>query len=237
MSCTVTKRVHRPGYHVQWRSIHRTQASQENLTKQYESSAEKEIESALLPTKKATFVDHEAVEMEKALQSEPVSSQNNLEEKTPLKTLVTKQLKEIPAFRLKQFIPSSSKSSTKERSSRPILWRISPSALKTMGIICICLGIFLLLGSALVSLGAFSGAGNGNGAAWLNFFLDLIAISEWFWLLIFIVLLVLLLYLAFLFVRYVMGGALVGLIVGAALFILGVFFYALGTNREEKMTE
>jgi hypothetical protein len=86
----------------------------------------------------------------------------------------------------------------------------------------------ILIGTLLLSLGAF--AGNGSGA-WLNFFLDLISISNWFWLLFVFVIILLIAYLFYLLVLYVFGGPLVGLIVGLTLFGLGIFFYLIGERR------
>lgn len=238
ISCTITKRVHRPGYHVQWRSIHRTQEAQEHLTKQDAHQADNEIDVNALSTKETALIKQNDVQPEIVSATRISPPETRPHEKKPIRERLSQQLTEIPATPPQRFVSSTSQTVAKHRqSSRPILWQLSPSTLKTVGTVFMCIGIFLLLGSALVSLGAFSGAGNGNGAAWFNFFLDLIAISEWFWLLVFIVLIVLALYVSFLFVRYVMGGALLGLIVGGSFFILGVFLYALGASREEKMTE
>lgn len=91
------------------------------------------------------------------------------------------------------------------------------------------IGGLILIGSLLNYFGAFSG---GNESPWLNFFVDLISISGWFWLLIFLVVLVLVLYLIVMLVKYAFGGSLVGLIIGLSLLAIGTFFFLLGKSRD-----
>ena len=119
--------------------------------------------------------------------------------------------------------------------NRPIFWRMSAQNLKILGLIFICFGGLLLLGSLLAYFGAFSGNGNASDAgagAWANFFIDLITISNWFWLLVFILAVILVLYLGVLLVRYVFGGPLIAPIVGLSMLIIGILLYALGERRE-----
>ncbi|NVK64445.1 MAG: hypothetical protein HWE22_07640 [Flavobacteriales bacterium] len=232
MSCTITKRVHRPGFHVQWRSLHRTEAPEKTLPATTEAKAEVSKETTQLTTKEVALIDQDQPKIAddfNAINSPPKNQVSETEKK--------RLLPRLPSIAppIAHFTPSSTKQKTTKKNtsaSTPLFWRISPSTLKTMGKVFLFLGIFLLLGALTVSAGAFAANGSGNGAAWLNFFFDLVAISQWFWLLAFIVLLVLVLYVSFLFVKYVMGGALIGLIVGTVLFGLGVFFLVLGNNRE-----
>ena len=90
------------------------------------------------------------------------------------------------------------------------------------------LGGVLLLASLLLVLGVFAG---NSSSVWLNFFLDLISISEWFWLLFVLVIILFITYLFYLLVFYVLGGPLIGSIIGLTLLGLGIFFYILGKRR------
>lgn len=261
-SCTVTKRVHRPGFHVQWRSFQRTDADPVS-TQQKSVASAPTVEDQFL-VKEVALIDRiqrkwigESVDFDFA-QSPDSGSTNSAynaqwvdfdsaqsPDSNSTSSAYSAQSPGSGSKRSAHGVQSPDANSATERSrsqaeeqntkvftTRPILWRLSPSTLKKLGIVFICIGIFLLLGSMMVAVGAFSVNDSGNGAAWFNFFLDLISISGWFWILAFILLLIFALYLSFLFVKYVMGGALLGLIVGASFLILGIFFYALGKSRE-----
>lgn len=230
ISCTVTKRVHRPGYHVQWHKVQRSQnTDKEDGTDQI--TAKKDRPRA--DTKEEAHLDLQA-EIVDSIDHKP----SELAEKS---TILDGKSKKIIDF--KQILPfpkdvtfkAFGKTTTEHQKaktnhqSRPIFWRMSAKNLKFIGLFFIWFGGLLLLGSILVYAGAFTG---NSGGAWANFFIDLINISGWFWLLVFILAIVLVFYIATILVRYVFGGPLIGAIVGLSLLVIGVFFYALGDRRD-----
>lgn len=232
ISCTVTKRVHRPGYHVQWHKVQRTQntekgeeTNQITTKKDYSTADKKEEEEAqrvLQPTI-ADSITHEPSELAEKSAIQDRESKNNT---------AFKQISSIPTIAVLETFGKTSTEHQKVRTklkSRPIFWRMSAKNLKFLGLFFIWFGGLLLLGSLLVYAGAFTGNGSG---AWANFFIDLISISEWFWLLVFILAIILIMYIAVVLVRNVFGGPLIGAIVGLSLLVIGIFFYALGDRRD-----
>lgn len=230
ISCTVTKRVHRPGYHVQWHKTQRTPAPEkaaidvQDVAQNNHSPEEKKPQIA--QTVRKDSLRQQATKLQETtetLEIAPEKQKKNLD----FKRIVS--LPEELLIATFQKTTNDQQTVKANHKSRPIFWRMSAKNLKFLGLFFIWMGGFLLLGSVLVYAGAFSGNGTG---AWANFFLDLISISNWFWLLIFLLVIILVMYLAVLFVRSVFGGPLIGLIVGLSLLIIGIFFYALGDRRE-----
>lgn len=229
ISCTVTKRVHRSGFHVQWHKIHRTEKpdspKKERLISpsDYQADHSEEIH---FPTRQ--------IDVKKTLSLPDLSIPNirSTQEKKALTkanevishTIIPIQKRPSKSSNIRQ----QSTSSSKHRLLRPLFWRLDAKSLKTIGVVLISVGLLIFFGVLLSTAGAFMG----NGASWANFFLDLIEISGWFWLLVFILIIILLLYLAVLLVRYVFLSEFVGLMVGLVLIGLGIFFVVLGNNRK-----
>lgn len=226
ISCTVTKRVHRPGFYIQWRKIERTQSSekQQPISREVNStSSNQKINSYF---QKVNQNDSAMVELDEQKETASIIPSKSIPNKRPSRlTSITEKIS------IKSILKTTNKKATasSHRSNRPIFWRMSTKNLKSLGAMLIFLGILIIFGSLLTFTGAFSGGGSG---AWANFFISLIEISSWFWFLVVILLIVLLFYLAFFLVKYVFGGALVGSIIGLSLLVLGVFFHILGKNRE-----
>lgn len=226
ISCTVTKRVHRPGFHIQWHKIERTQAQEEIEKQTHETKTivlAEEIPSQLdktIPMENPeagmdTDLEFSSIHSIELVQNDPIKRNFLVEDKSKFESVFT--TKNVLA------------KSKFQKSSRPLFWRMSAKSLRNTGIFFICLGGMFLFASMLVYFGAFSGNGDG---AWLNFFLDLVNISGWFWLLFFILAIILVSYLFFLLVTYVFGGPTVGALVGLGLLAIGIFFYTLGNRRE-----
>jgi len=217
-SCTITKRVHRPGYHVQWRKIERSNVPNKSHAEITEVQSIERDEIVLITRKVETIHD-----LEVNFDRTPVSQ---FSEGEPTMDLHETQ---APTGHLEEIVNvSSGFTSNEQKAAPPIFWRTPPENLKKLGIAFIILGSLFLFASLLIYLGAFSGNG---GYAWLNFFLDLVSISEWLWIFVFILLFVLVVYLFFLLVLHVLGGPLTGVIVGLSLLLLGIFFYELGKRR------
>lgn len=226
ISCSVTKRVHRPGFHIQWHKIERTQSTKKQQPITDEAKTEKTNQEIALRFQKVNNIDSTKVEANKQVETASIiSTKPKKNKRSPRLSSVI----EKTAFQSIIKAPKNKAKAYSHKSSRPIFWRVSAKNLKSIGNVLIFLGTLILLGSILVYAGAFSGGASGS---WANFFLDLIAISEWFWILVIILIVVLLLYLSVLLVRHVFGGTLVGLIIGLSLLVIGLFFRTLGKNRE-----
>lgn len=229
ISCTVTKRVHRRGFHVQWHKIERTQPAEEKNSISTEVQRDNSNQEIASHPKKINPIDSTRLESN----NEPVRT-STLSIKPEKRVLTTLRPSITENLNFESILSAKKKNTrvTSHTSSRPIFWRMSAKSLKNIGIVLICIGALLLLASLLAQLGAFSGNGDGGSGVWLNFFLDLITFSGWFWLLAFILVFVLLVYLFFLLVIYVLGGPIVGAILGLSILALGIFFYTLGKKRE-----
>lgn len=230
ISCSVTKRVHRPGFHIQWHKIHRAPSAEKQQQVSREKKRENSIQEVASPSQKIS----ENVSQKDSL----ITHLTNKKETTSIlstKPQTKKRFSRLSTMIQKTELPSILKSSPKKtktaslKSKRPIFWRMSAKKLKKLGGVLIFFGVLILIGGLMSYAGAFTG---GSSGAWANFFIDLIEISEWFWILAFILVIVLLLYLSVLLVRHVFGGFLIGSIIGLSLLVLGVFFRTLGKNRE-----
>ena len=228
ISCTVTKRVHRRGFHIQWHKIERTQSAEKKSSISNEVQRDNSNQEITSHSKKANPIDSTSVESNNELSR--TSTLSPKPEKSALTTLrpsITENLNFESILNTKK----ESARVISHKSSRPIFWRMSAKSLKNIGLVLIWIGAMLLFASLLAQLGAFSGSGDG-GSVWLNFFLDLITFSGWFWLLLFIVVFILIAYLFFLLVTNVLGGPIIGAIIGVSILALGIFFYTLGKKRE-----
>jgi hypothetical protein len=221
----VTKRVHRPGYHIQWKKIERVQNSVERESKIKESEHSSARDKITLESSNIAQIEtdqtipsindetHNIPEPKKISSSHSASIEPTTSEPSSTQLEAEETSYERPVA---------------QHSVPPIFWRTPPENLRKLGIALMLIGGMILFASLLVYFGAFAGGGNG---AWLDFFLYLIDISGWFWVLFFIVIFVLVSYLFFLLVLYVLGGPLVGLFVGLGLLALGIFFYTIGKRR------
>lgn len=235
ISCTVTKRVHRPGYYIQWHKIERTQSPEKQLptsTKAKSTSSNQEVAARFQNTNST-----DSASLQLNIEPEITSTVSIKPKKSKLTTqhsTITQRsnLERILRSKTKHARASSIKS------ARPILWRMNARTLKTIGIVLMCIGAMILFAALLVQWGAFSANGGGSGSdstgggIWLNFFLDLISLSGWFWLIVFILVFILVAYLFYLLVIYVLGGPIIGALVGLVFLGLGIFFYVLGKKRE-----
>lgn len=232
ISCTVTKRLHRPGYHIQWKKIERTQKSQkvDDQKKDIEVylsdetfNSSNEIQLELIKIKSINYAPTNVMPV-RSIQKTPERNKDvpvlfSSKELSPKETTYSVDPSEI----------TSNEHSIGQNTVPPLFWRTPAENLRKLGIAFMLVGGMLLFASFLVVFGAFSGNG---GGAWFNFFLDLIDLSGWFWLLFFIVAFTLISYLFFLLVVHVLGGPLGGLMVGLAFLLLGIFLYALGKRRQ-----
>ncbi|MDG1332453.1 MAG: hypothetical protein P8P74_08990 [Crocinitomicaceae bacterium] len=226
ISCTVTKRVHRPGYHVQWHKVERTKKSDKDEAKFKESKPSKSQDEIKLELAEINEINLNEIDPKIASEA-PVISEDQIVDESDIPE-VESAIQEINTSPTQsERAPEIRSVSTSARA--PIFWRTPPENLKKLGIALMITGGIILWGALLGYFGAFSGSGD---SAWLNFFLDLLDISGWFWLLFFILAIILVSYLSFLFVMRVLGGPLVGLIVGLGLAAIGLFFYTLGVRRE-----
>ncbi|PHR35091.1 MAG: hypothetical protein COA38_02990 [Fluviicola sp.] len=229
ISCTVTKRVHRRGFHVQWHKIERTQSAEKKGAISNEVQRDNSNQEIASYSKKANPIDSTSLESnDELVRASTLSPKPEKSVLTTLRPSITENLDFESILNTKK----ESARAISYKSSRPIFWRMSAKSLKNIGLVLIWIGAMLLLASLLAQLGAFSSSGDGGGGAWLNFFLDLTTISGWFWLLVFVIVFALVAYLFFLLVIYVLGGPMVGAIVGLSILALGIFFYTLGKKRE-----
>jgi hypothetical protein len=217
--------VHRPGYHVQWKKIERTENSNQLESKIKETNRSNNTDEITLESTEVEQVNNRHVA--RVLINEVPKTHESKASDSPLASSIESTLSEPHSTSFKEEAKSNEQSIA-QYSIPPIFWRTPPQNLRKLGIALMLIGGMILFASLLVYFGAFSGSGNG---AWLDFFLYLIDISGWFWLLFFIVVFILVSYLFFLFVLYVLGGPVVGLFVGLGLLALGIFFYILGDRR------
>ncbi|MCJ8288775.1 MAG: hypothetical protein HRT58_01985 [Crocinitomicaceae bacterium] len=229
ISCTVTKRVHRRGFHIQWNKIERTQSAEKKSSIPNEVQRDNSNQEIASHSKKVNPIDSTSVES-----NDELARTSTLSPKPKKNALTTLHPSITENLNFESILSAKKKSTrvTSHTSSRPIFWRMSAKSLKNIGLVLIWIGAMLLFASLLAQLGAFSSSGDGGGGAWLNFFLDLTTISGWFWLLVFVIVFALVAYLFFLLVIYVLGGPIVGAIVGLSILALGIFFYTLGKKRE-----
>lgn len=231
MSCTVTKRVHRPGYHVVWHKQQREVQENQNADEmafENRSTRKEKIENSQAPE----GIEHEQLSIGTVSEvvSQPVSDEVNVDNTSSLNSNERSVEKNdsqksvaSTTLRAKQKLQSN-------RSARPIFWRIPPDTLMLLGTILMIIGGLIFLGALFEFLGAFSNDGNGG---WLNFFLDLFNVSGWFWLLIFLIVFIFVFYLIHLLIRFVLGGPTIALIIGLGLLAFGLFLYLLGLTRSE----
>ena len=238
ISCTVTKRLHRTGFHIQWHTAKKIADKQVESEGRIDAKVSVSEKPDLLNQSNSILSADSSHTSENRPENSTKSTKSNA--KSALREHISTKLNHTssPIATCVQAIHKIS-NTTKKKSKRPLFWRASAEDLKKIGIVLMSLGLVILLGSILVSAGAFSSGGSnandnngGNSGVWLNFFLDLIGASGWFWLLVFILIFVLVAYLAFLFVSHVLGGPLAGLIVGLSIAAFGLFFYILGKTRE-----
>lgn len=230
MSCTVTKRVHRSGYHVVWHTHREVQNSVpldhmdfENQVNQLEKLGDPHgSEEVNNPTE--TILNNEVTVQNPNADDAPKGEQSS----TPSSDRLTQQR---DSKKLAPLIsrPTRQFNRVKEN-NQTLFWRVDPDTLTMLGIILMSVGGVILLGALFMYLGAYSGNGDGG---WLYFFLNLFSLSGWFWLLIFLIILILFFYLIFLLIEFVLGGPLIALFIGIGLLGFGLFLYILGRNRAE----
>jgi len=199
-SCTITKRVHRPGYHIQWRKIERTTSPVHSTKIHPNPTTIQTDDEEFFPNEELTLTADNPVQDSPKEASAPVEEPSN-------SINLTEPLTNIPLEKSSSEAASMSaiKASTSDNQTtmRPIFWRVAPSTLRKLGVVLIILGILILFGSLLVHAGAFS-SGGGNTGEWFSFFIDLLNISNWFWLLFVILILLLVFWLFFLIVLHLL---------------------------------
>lgn len=232
MSCTVTKRVHRPGYHIVWHKQQREAQPHERSNEigfEHQSKQKEKTENSQVP--EVIEDEHSILQPTPKVVSQPESDDVNLSD--PSSPLFTEP--PIQQTHTKNSIGSTPLQSNEKlqsnRGARPIFWRIPPDTLILIGTILMIIGGLILLGVLFEFLGAFSGNGDGG---WLNFFIDLFDVSGWFWLLIFLIVIIFALYLIHLLIRFVLGGPMIALFIGIGLLAFGLLLYVLGQQRSEK---
>ena len=230
MSCTVTKRLHRPGYHVVWHNQQREVQPHERSDEigfEHEAKQKEKTENSQVP--EVIEDENTTIQTAPKVVSQPEfdnvnigdpSSTNSIE---PIQQNDTKNSIESAPLQSNEKLQSN-------RSVRPIFWRIPPDTLILIGTILMIIGGLILLGVLFEFLGAFSGNGDGG---WLNFFLNLFDASGWFWLLIFLIVIIFVLFLLHLLIRFVLGGPMIALFIGLGLLAFGLFLFLLGQKRTE----
>lgn len=229
VSCTLTKRVHRPGYHVVWHK------------QQRESDKQPKEKAEVLALKNAHDAtdwqqNKQSVNFETALNTSEftvnendTSGMNDSDTRSSARTIRSEATDYSKTSPLKH-MRSSTKLQNKKFKIRPIFWRIQPENLSFMGLFFMWAGGLLIIGSIFILLGAFSGNGDGG---WLNFILQIFSSSGLFWLLIFLFAFILILFLLYLLIEFVLGGPIIALCIGLGLFGFGLFLYLLGESRSE----
>ncbi len=229
MSCTVTKRVHRPGYHVVWHKQQREvqphelsdEIGFEHQSKQKEKTENSQVIKAI--------EDENSSSQAAPVIAQPVSDEVNMGDRSSINFIEPIQQNDTENSIESAPLQSNEKLQS-NRSIRPIFWRIPPDTLILLGTILMIIGGLILLGVLFEFLGAFSGNGDGG---WLNFFLNLFDASGWFWLLIFLIVIIFVLFLLHLLIRFVLGGPMIALFIGLGLLAFGLFLFLLGQKRTE----
>lgn len=234
--CTITKRVHRPGYHIEWKKNYRQSDArknqgQETALQANSNTTEPHPEEQLTAIEIAPQVEGRAMDVQES-RSSPTSSDDTFTDALP--SALSESVLETNSNDPPNSVSHASKRTpqvSKKTSMRPLFWRVSGDTWRILGIILIIFGASILVASLLSLVGAFSGNGNGIAVILLDLILSLFGYGGWIIVLIIVILIILLVYLLILFVEVALGGPIVGLIVGGASLLLGLFFFFLGRYK------
>jgi hypothetical protein len=225
-SCTITKRVHRGGYYVQWNKNYgiNMDAAQEEDGDAIESSPKDLIETigeidevadTLVPFHKDTQVEGDFVSEENPSESNVPIYYEEPPPKNQKITVIDNYIERIKGIEIVKD-PFKGEEKLSEGNS------VNAGLLRVLGIIMICFGGMLIIASLFLFFG-FNGlaglfaslvfSGNGFVAGLLGFLLFLL------------ILLVLILFVLFV---QVIGGSTVGLIIGGSLILIGLLFLLFG---------
>ncbi|GAB5416658.1 MAG: hypothetical protein Crog4KO_21470 [Crocinitomicaceae bacterium] len=210
-SCTITKRVHRPGYHIEWKKNYRAQNTP-NKENESASKAESEhLETSELELKKSDVATPKQLELQPLMSFEREESafqqeSTELDVNPNTDVIVLKQSRRYAPF--ERF--KNRKKSTSKRSISNAL------DLELFGYWMLGIAAFLLLGTFFAYFGLWAleslfynlvFGGNGLIAGILGFFIFLIVLVVVF--------------IAYAIVEYLMGSYIIGLIVSGALAAVG----------------
>lgn len=211
LSCTVTKRVHRPGYHLEWKKNYRVQKAAKPETSKKENSLElesshskSELDENSNKIKESVADSIQELELRKLKleeKSETIGRDSVRRKQVEKRTFANK-------FRLvksRDYFPIRVPSITqKKKASNAFVLE----GFRTVGVVLLCVGGFLLMGSLISYFGfwvleelfySLVFSGNGIIAGLLGFLLFLIIL--------------IVVFVAFAIVRYILGGSYVGFIV------------------------
>ena len=230
VGCTITKRVHNPGYHIEWHKLKKDTAKKDHDVIQIqtnEQAAKSNIDHLNLSEAPNDSVEISGLTID--------TDENNKPEIAPFKSKKSNEsaASVLPlenSNNLKNESQKQPSSVQKKKSKSPLFWRMKAKTLIDLGIVLMCLGGMILLASIFIFMGAFSGDGSGF---WIQVLVSLIGLGGWFLALIFVLIIILIVFLFYLLIAFVLGGPIVGLIVGSVLLGTGILFYVLGKSRPE----
>lgn len=228
-SCTVTKRVHRPGFHIEWKKNYKKQSnSREHLSFIEKDDFNTPIEEGY----EVSGSTASNVQLEEPTEPQAeVTTSESFDNEMVIETVEVENVLPTPNSEKH----SSFKQMSKLKKQRPFLWRLSGKDLKILGAALMLIGGLLLLASLLSFAGVFSGNGTGNSDAGYYFFDALwsfLGTSSWLWILIAIIIVILIIYLFVLLVEFALGGPFWGAIIGLIMLASGFGIYLWGQNRE-----
>lgn len=220
-SCTVTKRVHRPGYHIEWKKHYKTQKS----SKEYKEldGVSKTLEMDALKVQEAAFLTERSYELE------PLLDISSTEKEQVLLDVVEEELKEHNSKeqreirRTRKYAPFESLKERTQKKSKQRLRGIPE--LRNIGYVLLGIAGFLLIGVFFAYFGLWAleslfynlvFSGNGIVAGILGFVIFLIIL--------------LLVFLAFAIVEYLMGSYIIGLIVAGITAAVGGLCLLIANN-------
>lgn len=228
LGCTITKRVHNPGYHIEWHKLKKDTAKKDHDATPIETN--KQVNDSNVDHLNLSEVPNDSLERSEFTidtdeNSEPeiVSFKSQKSNESAASVLPVEKSDDLKNESQKQ--PSSVQ---RKKSKSPLFWRLKAKTLIDLGIVLMCLGGMILLASIFIFMGAFSGDGSGF---WIQFLVSMIGLGGWFLALIFVLIIILIVFLFYLLIAFVLGGPIVGLMVGSVLLGAGILFYVLGKSR------
>ncbi|MCR9172335.1 MAG: hypothetical protein NXI10_07595 [bacterium] len=224
LSCTVTKRVHRPGFHVEWKKNYKVQKDEVSTADIERSRDDRSGDDDQASVGVESWHDEKTSNSNDQALEARESTIRNEEKQRPKKSVkVNEQVNSVFIKQKRKFaplkLPKFEKSSSSQASS------FTGDGFLYVGYAMLGLGAYLLIGVLFSYFGfwilenlfySLVFSGNGIIAGILGFFLFLIIL--------------LLVFIAYAIVHYLLGGAYIGFIVSVALIGAGLVCLLIGSS-------